>query len=554
MGRAGVVGEVVAGEHIGLLDLAQDIEDEFPQLSTLVAERAERPSGPARRMARSAILAFLGNPDTRSEDIHSQARRTEREGGTVFSDPFDWARIIDASGGKPSKEDIDYMFLQRATRITESWGAFSNVLRLRFVDGKLLEFGHESASRNRVRTVFTALSQYRENRAYGFNVWRSLFEHKIKLDEEEMMRCAPIGTARVVISPCERSSYGKRLGMFPERSMAAVQISCKESDDTMVLHTFSLDRAELHILEQLLTEQGVEVASDARPEDYLAHIVHKHFNSPEELGAFKQNLIRRFDALVAMHHKHLKSYPRQGIVKEDARNLHTTAEAIIGTTEGQKALGQLYQLDARLARHVKGPAPLDPQVKKLAQQCLHVKRSDGSYLLDESDREIVRDLLCAKEVSIYDPQQSLALELIMHIHASGVEDSLRKALAGNDRALDWIVHGQLVVGEGALAATAAGAKAIEEGRGSGGCGGGAEVRTGLPDHKSNPDAYLQAKYGRAYNLRRGFCAACDSWGLLGPCDPGFCGKCDGEDSKHPGYIKQRMQNKRLARSAFALAV
>jgi len=211
----------------------------------------------------------------RPDDIHIQAGRPERSDGRIIHfDPFDNARFI--AGNADAEGRLDpylrrHLDEQEAGRITESMGAFDNQGVVRYKNRRLESLG-EPETRTRMRAVIAAFAMEQTDPGFGFYVRRTLYENRHKAKEHQMMDEAPVGAALVIVSPCETSVYGERLGMFPEREMAILQISWKVSPETMVLRSVSLDRASLGILRQMLAEKGVEVAADAKPEDYLAYV------------------------------------------------------------------------------------------------------------------------------------------------------------------------------------------------------------------------------------------------------------------------------------------
>lgn len=508
-------------------------------------------------LRQTAFDGFFAEP--LPPDIDVQAGRPKREKGPKFphGDMFDAARLIANASGVLSPEVEAFVRANDASHMAESMGSFDTQFELDCdEEGNLVILG-ESKIRSHKRAVLAAFAMEEADPGFGFYTRRTLQEHLNAIGDQAMIKQAPVGSARVLFSPCEREAYGRArsLQMQPDRNMGIMQIIWKRAERTPVLRSVSLDRASLPILRQLLVERGIEPAADAKPEDYLAYVFNMHFDSQADLDGFVKEIVTRFDELLQNHDPEIRRAglkPRQGVVGYDARSVHTTAEAILNTSHGLLALRQKRKLDAQLAEHVNRAKPLSGSLKSLAHACIHTRRSNGAELLSPSEQVKVSSLLTAKEVDLDDEIHAEALKIIMTVHNSAIEESYRMYISGNKSAMDWMLSAGIELSD-VRYIMGAGTRAIEEGRASGACGAGATIEGGLPNHHSNPDGYLRAKYGEVHKLKHGFCACCDKWRLLGPCKPGFCGECDGEDDSSPGYIEKRMRQKQLSRAVFALA-
>jgi len=482
---------------------------------------------PGVRALREAALNFYLSTEV-PPDINIQAGRPERE-AVLVDDPFDNARIIAWHGENLPTDVRRHMDLQRATKMTESLGAFDNQVKIPLVEGWLTSFG-ERETRTRLRGILAAFALEQTDRGFKPYLQRTLYENHHKHNEQAMMsdESVPLGTAKVLVSPCEPGVYGRRLGMFPEREMAVLQISWKCAAEEMILRSVSLDRASLTILRQMLLENGIVVAEDAEPQDYLAYVIPQYFNNQLEQDAFVKRFVGRFDELVIKENPELSEVPKQGVVGYDARRLHNTAESITETHPGQLALSQIHKFDQLLSKNAIKPHPLDDQVRDLAESCISGRRSDGSRLLTSIEAGKIQTLLKAENVYLEDPDQGFAIKLVIEIHNSAVEESYRDFLAGDKKALNWMKGKKITVGKLADIINKA-AIAIENGRGSGGCGNSGEIKSGLPDYKIFPKQYLIAKYG-IENVVYGRCFGCgkDTW--VAKCSPAFCGTCDGKRS------------------------
>lgn len=502
-------------------------------MAVMVPDRISAQSAPVgvQDLREEALKYFIyGN---HPEDLHVQAGRPERS-VSVTHDPFDDARIIAFHGDEQGDLEPSvrrHLDIQRATRITESLGSFDNQVEVPLIEGWLVSFG-ERETRTRARAVMAALALEDDDSGFRPYVWRTLYENLHKAKEHDMVRAetVPVGTAMIIISPCEPGVYGKRLGMFPEREMAVMQISWKHSADAMRLRCVSLDRASLKIISEMLAENGVKVPADALPEDYLAHVLTARFNSQEEQDQFVRRFVKRFDELVLRDNPDLKEAPRQGVVGYDARNVHSSVETITDTEHGCLALQQIHKLDTRLAKNAIEPQPLDPEVRLLAAECANGRRSDGSSLLRPYEQAAIRQLLTAEKVFLEDPDQAAVMKLVIEVHSSAVEESLRDFMAGDQRAMDWMKTTALTNGR-IIDIVSKGTVAIENGRGANGCGRGGEITSGLPDHKLYPNAYMLAKYGPGA-VEWGTCGGCGNFRLVAKCaPPRLCGTCDGEKSR-----------------------
>lgn len=485
----------------------------------------------ARRNDALAYYQTFEVPD----DIYRQPGRPEREDhNIVHADIFDGARFVAWLGDEHGVLPPDvraHVDIQRATHKTESLGAFDNTIEIPFINGELVSLG-ERELWNRRRSVMAAFVMAKTDSAFKPYARRTLYEHRHKGREEEMMLDAEVGTAFGLFSPCEPSSIGKKLGMFPEREMAVMQISWKKSaEQPMVLRSVSFDRASLGILRQLLAEQGIEPAAGAKPEDYLSYVFQKHFKSQEEFDVYVEAIKNRFDELVLKENPHLAKAgvtPRQGVVGYDARNVHSTIDMILHTPHGQLALNQEHKVDALLARHVSASCPLAPEIRMMAGTFVNGKRSDNTPLLTPAEKTKIHELLAAENVSLDNDDQADALRLVVILHNSAIEESLRDFLAGDKNAMDWMLSEGINPND-IRAILHAGTTAIENNRASGACGSSGEIGAGnLPSYKLYPNLYLIARLGR-HNVMHGTCDDCGrSNRLVGRCKPKLCGGCYGE--------------------------
>ncbi len=476
---------------------------------------------------RKEALAFFTDADI-DADINVQANRPPRD-EIIHHDPFDGARIIawrTENSGYLSAWDLWHLNVQRAAHTIESMGGFDTQVDIRLVGRDLVSYD-ERETRTRNRAVLAAFALEQTDEGFGFYVGRTLYEKRHKAKEHEMMldRDVPVGAAMVMVSPCQPGAYGRSLGMFPEREMAVLQISWKKAQDVMSLRCVSLDRASLTILRQMLAERGVHVPEDAEPEDYLAFTAPEYFRSQAELDTYVEEFITCFDQLVAQDNPGLAGVPRQGIVGRDARNSHSSIETITETPHGQLALSQIHKLDVLLSAHAIEPSPMDNQLRELALVCADGVRSDGSPLLRPFESEAIKSMLNEEKVYLEDPAHGGVLKLIVEVHNSAIQESLRDFMAGDRSAMDWMKSSRLSKGPIAEA-VGKGIVAIEQGRGASGCGSGGDIEGGLPDPKLLPDAYMMAKYGR-HAVEWGSCGGCGKWRLVARCaPPQLCGTCD----------------------------
>jgi hypothetical protein len=220
---------------------------------------------------------------------------------------------------------------------------------------------------------------------------------------------------------------------------------------------------------------------------------------------------------------------------------------------------QRLKVDKVISGHILEPKPLDIGLRNLVQRAIHQSRANGKTLLNVDDKEQMRKLLAASSVDVENPIHRTALEKLIYIHNSAVEESYRKFRAGNKSALDWMLSDEISFAD-SVEALNAGTEAIEAGRGSEACGLGADI--GGDGH--SPDASLWEKYGWE-DLFFGECIGCGNNDLLGPCSA--CNSCDAADRRVPGSLyfkakeraeKQKQKSKKTSRklgkkSLFALS-
>lgn len=486
----------------------------------------------------------------------------------VHYDPFDNARLLQHERtmyGAVRPEARAHIDLQNATAMSESLGAFDNQVDIMVdADGDLQSLGEKELPARR-RAVMAALALRASDPGFDFYVARTLFEFAHKQQEHQIMRDAPIGTACLLFSACQNSPHGERLGMFPERNMAIMQISWKRANDTLTLRSVSLDRAELDILRQLLAEEGTEVAAQAGPEDYQSYVVPLHLDSQQALDAFVAAKVSRFDELVVQRNPHLRQHnPRQGVAGFDARNLHSTVQTILGSPHGQLALCQQQKLDQELSWYVDTPRPLSDPLRRMVQQFMHARRHDGQPLLLADDQQLLRELLVAPTVNLGNKRQADALAKVITLHNTAIQKSIRNYCAGDMAALQWTHGDDFAMSEhSADIMVAAGVKGVEDGQVAGACGELISLDARAIDPRISPDLYNLARFG-ADGVCHGDCMACGRNGLVTKGCGRFCGQCVGADDARPGHIDWLMKAKarsqarkaryaRVAKPLFALA-
>lgn len=454
----------------------------------------------------------------------------------VHADTLDNARLIAELKGEPSQDLTEYLVTQTATHTIESLGAFDTQVNIHFDGEDLISFG-ERESVARKRAVLAAFAMQKADEGFTFYTRRTLAENSNKSAEYQIMREGPIGAARLIISPAEVKNFthSRRLGMFPGREMAIMQISWKTAEDTMALRSVSLDRANLDIVRQHLERVGIQVPYGAEAEDFVGLAKELHFNSQDEIDTFVEVLVDRHDREVGKLHK---IETKQGVTATDKRNLKLSLSDILDTGAGQLIVKQKIKLDTLISEHILHPKSLNIQIRHLAQQSIHKIRTDGTPLLNSEDRAAMRKLLATDAVDIDNETHKAAIENLIYIHSSAVEESYRKYLAGDKNALDWMLSDELGFAA-SVDAINSGTEAIENGRGSEACGLGSEL--GADGASVPPDAPLWVKYG--WNeIIFDECVGCGYEGLVGiHCK--FCNNCDTNDRLNPGYAAVMVQDR-----------
>ncbi|HSE29178.1 MAG TPA: hypothetical protein VLA77_01160 [Candidatus Saccharimonadales bacterium] len=448
----------------------------------------------------------------------------------VHADKLDAARLIAEHGGEIDDELLDFLLTQTATQTIESLGAFDSQVEIEFDGNDLISFG-ERESITRRRSVLAAFALKNANPEMAFYADRTLAENYNKIAENQMMYHDPIGSAKFLISPAEMENVrlSQSLGMFPGREMAIMQISWKKSANRMALRCVSLDRANLDIVGTHLKDQEMEVPEGAKAQDFISFVKDLHFENQEQMDAFVKMIVDNHDEMV------LEQYgieTKQGVTANDSRNLQLSLNDLLNTDAGRLLLNRKIKMDKTISEHISQRKPLGLGLRHLAQQAMQKFKSNGKPLLNMQDRHNMTRLLAASFVSVDDEGHLSAIENLIYIHSSAAEESYRKYLAGDKKAMNWMLSEELGFSD-SVDAINSGTEAIEQGRGAEACG----EASSLGEDGVDPDAPLWEKYGWK-DLQFGECIGCGEEDLVGPCSA--CNKCDAEDRRRPGDLSAKV--------------